>query len=307
MPGFSEQTNSFEAKAVGEHKIPIVPEDGGTINLHGIDGGLVEANSATEITWYLPENGDIPEGVSFYASNKLDGVIVIRRNSEDGGGILSTVQASNISQFVVASDGSWQSGGADSGDISYDPNLSGLGDDWTVSSWLQETDLSPYRVHKLTTNILSAVETDGTPLTVAGADIGFARRSSKNICIQIPAGAATTSFVIPIRVPHGLINNDLNNGQTFTYLIEKGSNLDTLQMNTTIYGITGSGLVYESTKTASGSIPESLGPHVASFTTDLADNSEFFELQAVCSLSAANTNDDIWIHGVQFRVFTGPL
>jgi hypothetical protein len=242
MGSHNEFSELYAAKAAGEnHLVP--PSDGSTIDLRGTDGSLVLYDTSSAITGKLPAS--TPFGVTVYVSNRSTGTITVQNPSAV---TVDTVADGEIKGFVSAGDNTWNALGGVSGTqlastaASLGANLVGFQDGGsktaatTVDGALDEIYVSLTGTGRIGVPITCITEEDGTPLTVAGADSGFAQLANKNIVLQIPVNATTEAFAASVPVPSDF-NKDADDEVVLNVTVSKSANADALTLDVELYAL----------------------------------------------------------------------
>jgi hypothetical protein len=104
MSNFQVFTDNYNAKETLSNLIA-PPVAGGTIDLVCVDGGVVQGNTSSAETWYLPDEDNVPVQTTVYVSNKSTGTLTIKRLI---GSTLDTVTSGEIKGFILSSSRSWR-------------------------------------------------------------------------------------------------------------------------------------------------------------------------------------------------------
>lgn len=305
MGSHNEFAESFAAKAVGEnHLVP--PADGGTIDLRGTDGAMVLYNTSSAITGKLPASTQ--PGVTVYVSNRSTGTVTVQNPSSV---MVDTVAYREIKGFISAGDSTWNLLGGVSPSVlagvtsTTGGNLVGYDDSGnktsaaTVANALDEIYVHLRGTERVWVPLTAVTEEDGTPLTVAGADSGFAQLDNKNTVIQIPVNATTEAFAFVVGVPSEIAWTQ-GDGVTVRVLASKSADDDTLTLDAEAYLLTvaegWSADVYEGAAVA---ITETLG-NIDFVLSDADDpfTTPLIAIAVVLTLGGTNDGDVVYIHDI---------
>jgi hypothetical protein len=110
MSNFQVFTDNYNAKETLSNLIA-PPVDGGTIDLVCVDGGVVVGNTASNETWYLPDEDNVPIQTTVYISNESTGKLTIKNGA---GTTIDTVTGSNdeIKEFILSASREWVASGS---------------------------------------------------------------------------------------------------------------------------------------------------------------------------------------------------
>jgi hypothetical protein len=93
------------AKRAGEGQLQ-PPAANGTIDLLGLDGATVIGNTASNQTWFLPDEADTLIATTVYVSNRSTGTLTIKNQATT---TIDTVGTGETKGFVLTADETWTS------------------------------------------------------------------------------------------------------------------------------------------------------------------------------------------------------